>query len=130
MEDVWIPLVDEPIGGIVREIEDTEPGIRALVESPRRLLVFRTFASLRVALGPPATAEGLAIQIVGPDDGVIAATSAASAPPATTIPETSFSYPDDGSIAQADSMNVSLSASGPDGTASATTELAGLSLFG
>jgi hypothetical protein len=50
MEDVWIPLVDEPIGSIVREIEDDDPGIRALVDSPRKLLAFRTFAYIRVGL--------------------------------------------------------------------------------
>jgi hypothetical protein len=49
-EDVWIPLVDEPIGGIVGQVEDAEPEIRALVDSPRRLLAFRTFAYIRVGL--------------------------------------------------------------------------------
>ena len=47
---MWIPLVDEPIGSIVREIEDADPGIRALVDSPRKLLAFRTFAYIRVGL--------------------------------------------------------------------------------
>jgi hypothetical protein len=50
IEDVWIPLVDEPIGGIVGQVEDAEPEIRALVDSPRRLLAFRTFAYIRVGL--------------------------------------------------------------------------------
>lgn len=50
MDDVWIPLVDEPIGSIVREVEEEEPEIRALVDSPRRLLAFRTFAYIRVGL--------------------------------------------------------------------------------
>lgn len=50
LEDVWIPLVDEPIGGIVAQVEDAEPEIRALVDSPRRLLAFRTFAYIRVGL--------------------------------------------------------------------------------
>jgi hypothetical protein len=49
-EDLWIPLVDEPIGGIVAQVEETEPGLRTLVESPRRLLAFRTFAYIRVGL--------------------------------------------------------------------------------
>jgi hypothetical protein len=49
-EDVWIPLVDEPIGGIVAQVEEAEPGIRALVDSPRRLLAFKTFAYIRVGL--------------------------------------------------------------------------------
>jgi hypothetical protein len=50
IEDVWIPLVDEPIGGIVAQVEEDEPEIRALVDSPRRLLAFRTFAYIRVGL--------------------------------------------------------------------------------
>ncbi len=49
-EDLWIPLVDEPIGRIVAQVEEGEPEIRALVESPRRLLAFRTFAYIRVGL--------------------------------------------------------------------------------
>jgi hypothetical protein len=50
IEDVWIPLVDEPIGSIVAQIEKKEPDIRALVDSPRRLLAFKTFAYIRVGL--------------------------------------------------------------------------------
>ena len=50
LDDVWIPLVDEPIGGIVGQVEEAEPGIRALVDSPRRLLAFKTFAYIRVGL--------------------------------------------------------------------------------
>jgi hypothetical protein len=50
LEDVWIPLVDEPIGAIVAQIEDDDPELRALVDSPRRLLAFRTFAYMRVGL--------------------------------------------------------------------------------
>jgi hypothetical protein len=49
-EDVWIPLVDEPIGGIVARVEESDPELRALVDSPRRLLAFRTFAYIRVGL--------------------------------------------------------------------------------
>ena len=49
-EDVWIPLVDEPIGELVAQVEEEEPEIRALVDSPRRLLAFRTFAYIRVGL--------------------------------------------------------------------------------
>jgi hypothetical protein len=49
-EDVWLPLVDEPIGAIVREVEEAHPDIAALVSSPRRVLAFRTFAYLRVGL--------------------------------------------------------------------------------
>ena len=50
IEDVWIPLVDEPIGSIVAQIEEDEPQIRELVNSPRRLLAFKTFAYIRVGL--------------------------------------------------------------------------------
>lgn len=49
-EDLWIPLVDEPIGGIVAQIEEADPALRGLVASPRRLLAFRTFAYIRVGL--------------------------------------------------------------------------------
>ena len=49
-EDLWIPLVDEPIGGIVAQIEEADPALGALVASPRRLLAFRTFAYIRVGL--------------------------------------------------------------------------------
>ena len=49
-EDVWIPLVDEPIGTIVLRIEEEDPEIAALVDSPRRILAFRTFAYIRVGL--------------------------------------------------------------------------------
>jgi hypothetical protein len=50
IEDVWIPLVDEPIGSIVAQIEEDEPDICTLVDSPRRLLAFKTFAYIRVGL--------------------------------------------------------------------------------
>ena len=47
LEDLWIPLVDEPIGAIVEEIQRENPDIARLVESPRRILAFRTFAYIR-----------------------------------------------------------------------------------
>jgi hypothetical protein len=47
LEDLWIPLVDEPIGSIVQQIVGENPDIAALVESPRRILAFRTFAYIR-----------------------------------------------------------------------------------
>ena len=50
LDDVWVPLVDEPIGSIVEQIESADPSIRGLVDSPRRLLVFRTFAYIRVGI--------------------------------------------------------------------------------
>ena len=49
-QDVWIPLVDEPIGSIVQEIQDATPEIADLVVGPRRMLAFRTFAYIRVGM--------------------------------------------------------------------------------
>src|SRR3712207_1745192 len=49
-EDVWIPLVDEPIGDIVDRIQRETPEIADLVATPRRILAFRTFAYIRVGL--------------------------------------------------------------------------------
>jgi hypothetical protein len=50
VEEFWMPLVDEPIGTIVAEIQEERPEIAALVDSPRRLLAFRTFAYIRVGI--------------------------------------------------------------------------------
>ena len=49
-EEIWVPLVDEPIGGIVRKIEREHPEIGERVATPKRLLAFRTFAYIRVGL--------------------------------------------------------------------------------
>jgi hypothetical protein len=49
-EEIWIPLVDEPIGSIVTEIQRENADIDALVSTPHRLLAFRTFAYIRVGL--------------------------------------------------------------------------------
>jgi hypothetical protein len=49
-DELWIPLVDEPIGSIVQQIVDENPEIGRLVESPRRILAFRTFAYIRCGL--------------------------------------------------------------------------------
>ncbi len=49
-DDIWIPLVDEPIGGIVERIQRENPDIAKLVESPNRVLAFRTFAYIRVGV--------------------------------------------------------------------------------
>jgi hypothetical protein len=49
-EEIWIPLVDEPIGEIVDRIQRESPEIAALVHSPHRILAFRTFAYIRVGL--------------------------------------------------------------------------------
>ena len=48
--DVWIPLVDEPIGSIVDEVEHEHPEISELVDTPRKLLAFRTFAYIRIGV--------------------------------------------------------------------------------
>jgi hypothetical protein len=50
LDDIWVPLVDEPIGSIVAAIQDQDPELQRLVGSPRRLLAFRTFAYIRVGL--------------------------------------------------------------------------------
>jgi hypothetical protein len=50
LEEIWVPLVDEPIGGIVARIQERNADIDKLVGSPRRLLAFRTFAYIRVGL--------------------------------------------------------------------------------
>jgi hypothetical protein len=49
-DELWIPLVDEPIGSIVARIQEKDPELDALVTSPHRLLAFRTFAYIRVGL--------------------------------------------------------------------------------
>ena len=49
-EEVWIPLVDEPIGSIVDQLQAEEPEIAKLVDTPRRLLAFKTFAYIRVGI--------------------------------------------------------------------------------
>jgi hypothetical protein len=48
--DVWLPLVDEPIGSIVAEIQRVDSEVARLIESPQRILAFRTFAYLRVGI--------------------------------------------------------------------------------
>jgi hypothetical protein len=48
--DVWVPLVDEPIGAFVTQLQDEDPELAALVASPRRQLAFRTFAYIRVGV--------------------------------------------------------------------------------
>lgn len=49
-EEIWLPLVDEPIGSIVAQIQADDPEIERLVGSPRRILAFRTFAYIRVGV--------------------------------------------------------------------------------
>jgi hypothetical protein len=50
VEEVWFPLVDEPIGSIVEQLQSEDPAIVRLVDSPRKLLAFRTFAYIRVGI--------------------------------------------------------------------------------
>jgi hypothetical protein len=49
-DDIWIPLVDEPIGSIVEQLQAENPEIDRLVSGPRKILAFRTFAYIRVGL--------------------------------------------------------------------------------
>jgi hypothetical protein len=49
-EEIWLPLVDEPIGSIVAGIQADDAEINRLVNTPRRLLAFRTFAYIRVGI--------------------------------------------------------------------------------
>jgi hypothetical protein len=50
LDELWVPLVDEPIGTIVDQIQAQSPDIGRLVDTPRRLLAFRTFAYIRVGI--------------------------------------------------------------------------------
>lgn len=49
-EEVWLPLVDEPVGDIVAQIQAEDPEIEKLIGSPHRILAFRTFAYIRVGI--------------------------------------------------------------------------------
>jgi hypothetical protein len=49
-EEVWLPLVDEPVGDIVTRLQAEDPEIDRLVGSPHRILAFRTFAYIRVGI--------------------------------------------------------------------------------
>jgi len=49
-EEIWFPLVDEPIGSIVQQLQAEDPEIDRLIDSPRKLLAFRTFAYIRVGI--------------------------------------------------------------------------------
>ena len=50
LEEIWVPLVDEPIGSIVDQVQADDPEIGRLVGTPRRVLAFRTFAYIRVGI--------------------------------------------------------------------------------
>jgi hypothetical protein len=49
-DEIWLPLVDEPIGSIVAKLQADDPEVERLVGSPRRILAFRTFAYIRVGV--------------------------------------------------------------------------------
>jgi hypothetical protein len=49
-EEIWLPLVDEPVGNIVAQIQAEDADIDRLVGSPHRILAFRTFAYIRVGI--------------------------------------------------------------------------------
>jgi hypothetical protein len=49
-EQVWLPLVDEPVGNFVARIQAEDSEIDRLVGSPHRILAFRTFAYIRVGI--------------------------------------------------------------------------------
>jgi hypothetical protein len=49
-EDLWLPLVDEPIGELIARMQADDPEIVGLVASPRRQLAFRTFAYVRAGI--------------------------------------------------------------------------------
>jgi hypothetical protein len=49
-EEVWLPLVDEPLGEVIDRIQAEDTQITSLIGSPRRQLAFRTFAYLRVGI--------------------------------------------------------------------------------
>ncbi len=49
-DSIWIPLVDEPIGSIVEQLQAEHPEIDALVSGPHKILAFRTFAYIRIGL--------------------------------------------------------------------------------
>jgi len=50
LDELWIPLVDEPIGSIVNRIVRSDPALAARVETPHRILAFRTFAYIRTGI--------------------------------------------------------------------------------
>jgi hypothetical protein len=49
-DDLWLPLVDGPIESIIHELETEDQELRALADSPEKLLAFRTFANIRVGV--------------------------------------------------------------------------------
>jgi hypothetical protein len=77
VEEFWIPLVDEPIGTIVAEIQEERPELATLLDSPQRLLAFRTFAYIRVGI---LLGRLLVEHDVKPDEGATWAEQLAHSP--------------------------------------------------
>jgi hypothetical protein len=50
LDGLWIPLVDEPIGSIVDRVLRDDPALAARVETPHRILAFKTFAYIRTGI--------------------------------------------------------------------------------
>jgi hypothetical protein len=50
LDELWIPLVDEPIGGIVDRVVREDRALAALIETPHRILAFKTFAYIRTGI--------------------------------------------------------------------------------
>ena len=65
-DEIWLPLVDEPIGDIVAAIEADDATIAEAVGSARGLLAFRTFAYIRVGI---ALGQLLFEEDIAPYDG-------------------------------------------------------------
>jgi hypothetical protein len=49
-DDIWLPLVEEPIGEFVASLQQEDEELAVMVASPRRQLAFRTFAYIRVGV--------------------------------------------------------------------------------
>ena len=49
-DDIWLPLVEEPIGEFVATLQEEDEELAVMVASPRRQLAFRTFAYIRVGV--------------------------------------------------------------------------------
>jgi hypothetical protein len=50
LDELWIPLVDEPIGSIVDRVVRDDPTLAALIVTPDRMLPVRTFAYIRTGI--------------------------------------------------------------------------------
>jgi hypothetical protein len=50
LDELRIPLVDEPIGGIVDRVLRDDPTLAARVEKPHRILAFKAFAHIRTGI--------------------------------------------------------------------------------